>query len=124
MLNKLPVKATFASAIARQEGFWVEGSLANRRNNPGNIEEGKFAQSHGALPSDGNRFAAWATADEGFAALVSLLKIGYTGLTLAQAIAKWAPANENDTAQHIKNVSSWTGLDPETVLTAETLTVA
>lgn len=107
---------TFVKAIARQEGFYVEGSLAQRRNNPGNIEEGKFAQAHGALPPDGNRFAAWPTPEAGFDAMTILLKLGYEGLTIAHAISKWAPANENDTKTYIANVCEWTGLSPTYLL--------
>ena len=110
---------TFMEAIARQEGFLVKGSLAQRRNNPGNIEQGPFAQSRGALPPDKSRFAAWPTAEAGFIAMRDLLVSGYAGLTVAQAINKWAPSNENDTSTYVKNVCKWTGLTASTILTAE-----
>jgi hypothetical protein len=112
---------TFIEAIARQEGFLVPGSRPNRRNNPGDIEDGKFAQDHGALPSDGNRFAAWPTPEAGYDAMRALLVRGYVGLTVEQALNKWAPPVENDVNSYQKNVCAWTGLTPETLLTAENI---
>ena len=112
---------TFMEAISRQEGFLVRGSRPNRRNNPGDIEDGKFAQAHGALPSDGNRFAAWETPEQGYAAMRALLMRGYVGLTVSAALSKWAPPVENATNTYIDHVCQWTGLTPETVLTAENI---
>ena len=112
---------TFLEAIARQEGFYVPGSVPARRNNPGNIEEGRFAQAHGALPSDGHRFAAWPTPEAGFDAMRTLLTIGYMGLTVAKALSKWAPPVENATSSYIDHVCEWTGLTPETVLTTASI---
>ena len=112
---------TFIEAIAREEGFEVAGSLAQRRNNPGNIEEGEFARTHGALHTDGNRFAHWATPEAGFQAMRELLQIGYNGLTVAEALNKWAPPVENQTESYIANVCKFTGLTPDSVLTNEAI---
>ena len=112
---------TFIEAIAREDGFEVAGSLAQRRNNPGNIEEGEFARTHGALHTDGNRFAHWATPEAGFQAMRELLQIRYTGLTVAAALYKWAPPVENNVNAYLKNVSSWCGLQPDDILTAENI---
>lgn len=103
-------------AIAREEGYYIEGSRARRNNNPGNIEMGKFAKAHGAVASDG-RFAIFDTPSDGFRALSGLLNSAYKNLTVAQIINKWAPPRENDTEQYIKNICEWTGLTPDTVLT-------
>jgi hypothetical protein len=110
---------TFMQAIAREEGFNAPGTLPNRRNNPGDIEDGPFAQANGALPSDGTRFAHFPDADTGFAAMRVLLNQNYLGLTVSQALNKWAPPVENATNAYIDNVCTWTGLTPDTVLTAE-----
>ena len=112
---------TFIEAIAREEGFEVAGSLAQRRNNPGNIEEGEFAQMHGALHTDGHRFAHWATPEAGFEAMRALLCVRYSGLTVTAALNKWAPPVENQTESYIANVCKWTGLTPDSVLTNETI---
>jgi hypothetical protein len=111
---------TFMEAIARQEGFYATvPDLPNRRNNPGDIEDGPWAQAHGALPSDGSRFAKFANVDDGFAAMRALLLAHYLGLTVLQAIQKWEPVVENDDSAYVRNVCAWTGLTPSTVLTAE-----
>src|SRR5665213_1230256 len=117
---------TFIQAIARQEGFYAHGSRAQRNSNPGNIEYGKFARTHGGILetipegiTETPRFACWPTADAGYAAMRALLSGAYTGLTVAQALNKWAPPVENDTSAYQANVCKWTGFTPETVLTSE-----
>ena len=112
---------TLLEAMARMEGFYAEGTLPNRRNNPGDIEDGKFSQAHGALPSDGHRFAAWATPEEGFAAMRALLIAHYSGLTLEKALNKWAPPVENNVNAYLKNVSAWTGMAADEVLTEKNI---
>lgn len=74
------------------------GTRAWRSNNPGNIEYGKFAQSMGAVGSDG-RFAIFSSYDAGRKAKEALLFEGqnYRNLTLEQAVSRWAPPSENNT---------------------------
>jgi hypothetical protein len=108
---------TLIEAMARQEGYLIPGSRSQRRNNPGDIVEGQFAQAHGALPPDGDRFAAWPTPETGYAAMRRLLQIGYIGLTLEQALNKWAPPTENATSSYLAHVLTWTGMHADTVLT-------
>ena len=105
----------FLQAIAREEGFYVEGTRAQRNHNPGNIEFGKFSTAHGALHGD-PRFAVFPTDDAGFACMRALFQVAYKGLTIAEAVGKWAPPSENDTPSYITNVCHWTGLTPETVI--------
>lgn len=112
---------SFMEAIARQEGFLVPTSRPHRRNNPGDIEDGKFAQAHGALPSDGDRFAAWPTPEAGYAAMRALLMSAYLGLTVRQALCKWAPPVENDVSTYESHVCGWTGMTPETILNADNI---
>ncbi len=117
---------TFIQAIARDEGFDVPGTRPYRNNNPGDIEYGRFARAHGSagpeiLP-DGTqgRFATFPTPEIGWAALKALLQsTGYLGLTVAEALNRWAPPSENQTNSYIANVVRWTDLTPETKLTAE-----
>ena len=111
---------SFIEAIAREEGWSADpGNLPTRRNNPGDIDQGAFAQAHGALPSDGTRFAAFPDAATGFAALRALLTEHYLGMTVHDALNKYAPPVENATSQYEAAVCEWTGLTPDTVLTAE-----
>ena len=105
---------TFLEAVAREEGFYVEGSRPQRNKNPGDIEYGRFSKAHGAVLSDG-RFAVFATVEQGFECMAALFSCStYSGLTVAQALNKWAPPFENQTNKYIENVCKWVpGLTPD-----------
>lgn len=109
---------TLIEAIARMEGWGIPGDLPTRKNNPGDICAGAFSAAHGATPSAG-RFATFPTPAAGFAALRALLSTHYVGLTIAQAIERYAPASENNTARYVALVCEWTGTTPQTVVTPE-----
>lgn len=81
-----------------------------RNNNPGNIEYGDYARSMGAIGTDG-RFAVFPTYAMGKKAKEELIFNGknYRGLTLAQAIARYAPPSENLTAMYQKVVLAAVG---------------
>ncbi|RRA47097.1 hypothetical protein [Acidipila sp. EB88] len=49
---------SLTEGIAREEGFYVLNSRAQRNNNPGNIDWGEYAQLHGASHGD-PRFAVF-----------------------------------------------------------------
>lgn len=113
---------TICEAIAREEGFLVVGSRSQRNNNPGDIEYGTFAKSHGA---DGielvgphliPRFAHFPDITTGYAAMRELLLIAYKGLDIAAMLDKYAPPIENQTNNYIVNVCTWTGLTPSTII--------
>jgi hypothetical protein len=91
------------------------GSRNWRNNNPGNIEFGDFARRQGAIGTDG-RFAIFPTYETGRRAKEALLFEGrnYSGLTIAQAITRYAPPSENDTAMYIRVASSAAGVAPST----------
>lgn len=112
---------TFCEAIARKEGWLVEDSRCRRNHNPGNIEWGSFAAEHGANGGD-PRFAVFPDDGAGFSCMAALLSRKYLGLSVAQAISKWAPENENDTPKYIADVCEWTGLTGATVLTVDMMT--
>jgi hypothetical protein len=96
--------------VAYADGLKVGGSRAWRNNNPGNIVAGAFAKAHGAIGSDGH-FAIFPDEATGHAALTSLLKgEGYAHLTVAEAMAKYAPPSENDTKAYAAAVEKATGL--------------
>jgi hypothetical protein len=117
VLMELPkIPYTLSQAIAREEGYYIDGTRAQRNNNPGNIEYGPFARSHGATGGD-PRFAIFPTPEAGFAALVGLLLKHYLGMTVAQALSHWAPPVENNTAQYIRNVCAWIEKDPTAIIT-------
>lgn len=112
---------TFIEAIARMEGWGVAGDLPTRNNNPGNIDNGRFAQAHGAEAGTVGRFAHFPTPEAGFAALRELLAVGYVGLTVEAALNKYAPPVENNTCRYVGCVCQWTGLTPDTILTVENI---
>lgn len=107
---------TLPEAFARIEGFYIDGSRAQRNNNPGNLEWGPFARLHGAdrieVPKGAEpaRFAYFPTPEAGFAALHALLSgPAYAGLTIEEAINKYAPPSENNTSNYVTQVCHNTG---------------
>jgi RHS repeat-associated protein len=90
------------------------GTRAWRNDNPGNIRSGDFANSQGAIGEAGG-FAVFASEGAGQAAITALLKTAtYQSLTVGGALSRYAPPNENDTANYQKFVQNATGLDAGT----------
>lgn len=101
------LRESLPEAIARQEGFYIDCSLAARNHNPGNIKFGAFAQRYKAN-RDPWGFAIFATDEVGWSALKGLLLTEtYRDLTVEQCIYKWAPPSENDSAAYLQNVCAW-----------------
>ena len=91
-----------------------EGTRAWRNNNPGNLEYGTFAKSMGAIGSDG-RFAIFPNKETGDRAREGLLfGSKYGNLSIAQAISKYAPPNENDTQAYLQSVLNATMASADT----------
>jgi hypothetical protein len=90
-----------------------------RNNNPGNLEYGDFAKSHGATGSDG-RFAIFSTMEAGMAAQEALLRSKYSkGLDTIHklyygsgGVKGWlgSGADLKDADSAIKNVMRQTGI--------------
>lgn len=102
------------NVVKRQDGT-VEKRIGNRNwrnNNPGNIEFGDFTKRFGALAGD-PRFAIFPTYDAGRNAKRDLIFMGknYTNLVLSQAIARYAPPTENNTASYVGSVLSAVGVE-------------
>jgi len=78
----------------------VGGNRAWRNNNPGNLkfQKGGFAEKHGATGQDKDGFAIFPTEEAGMAAQNDLWRTPrYQGLTIDQAVERWAsdsPAKE------------------------------
>jgi len=100
-----------ATAMARQEGYGVSGSVAQRNNNPGNLMSPPGGTWAGQVGVDSKGFAVFSSADAGWTALDKDISAN-ADLSLSQFIAKYAPSSENNTAAYIANVSNWTGADP------------
>jgi hypothetical protein len=96
------------------------GSLAWRDNNPGNIRAGAFATAEGAIGQN-NGFAVFPDLQSGTAALASLLDgPGYQGLSVDEAIAKYAPPSENNTGAYQAAVEAQMGVSGGTTLSSLT----
>jgi len=95
----------------------VYGDRAVRNNNPGNLEYRDWQDAFGALGSD-SRFAVFRTREDGIRAHAYLLfeKPKYRNLTLREAIAKYAPPNENNTAAYQNAVAAASGVSLDTKL--------
>jgi hypothetical protein len=88
------------------------GSRSWRNNNPGNIRRG--ADLQGEIGAAGG-FTVFENENAGQSAIGELLlRPTYQRLTVSQAIARWAPPNENDTANYQRWVQSVTGIDGQT----------
>lgn len=113
---------TLMQAIAHEEGFYVPCSRASRNNNPGNLNFEPWQKAMGAVLEAGSdaRFARFPDSGTGFAAMRQLLTKDYAGMTLADALAKWAPPTDgNNVSSYLANVMEWTGMQADTVLTAD-----
>ena len=90
---------------------YSEGSAAWRNTNPGNIVNSAFAQSMGAIGRAG-RFAIFPSEQDGTHAISALLLTNqYRNNTIKDAISRYAPPSENDTAAYHRHISKLTGLD-------------
>jgi len=101
-------------SVVRQDGArnW-------RNNNPGNIEFGSFARRYGAIGTDG-RFAIFPSYQAGRAAKEALLfnSSGYSGMSISQAINRYAPPSENNTSSYVNSVASAVGVSADTPMSS------
>lgn len=103
-----------AEAIARQEGFYVEGSLPQRNMNPGDLRHAP-GETH---PGNPNAVGAFPNLAAGWAALERQLGLyAARGLTVQQAIYEFAPPTENDSAQYLAYICQQLGCTPATSVT-------
>jgi hypothetical protein len=92
------------------------GSRAWRNNNPGNVQYDNIAVAHGAIGRDG-AFAIFPGPESGSDALDALLHTSkYQDSTLDDAIAKYAPASENNTAAYQAYIRAHLGVPGATLL--------
>lgn len=119
---------TFMQAIATEEGFYVEGSRAQRNANPGNLNfEPWLAEKYGAvletIPRGYNespRFACFKTAVDGWSAMQYLLITDYMGETVQKALGIWAPSSDgNNVPAYVMAVCGMCGVTPITPITVE-----
>lgn len=96
-----------------------EGARNWRNNNPGNVEYGDFAKKHGAIGSDG-RFAVFGSYEDGRKAKESLVfgSKNYKDKSIKDAIARYAPASENDSLGYAKQVADAAGVSLDTKMSS------
>ena len=92
----------------------ISKNLPTRNNNPGNIRKTEVTYYGETTNSSG--FESFAAPEWGYAAMFDLLDRLYTGLTLEEAIYKWAPPVENDSARYVRFVARETGLNAQQFL--------
>lgn len=86
------------------------GTRAWRNNNPGCLRYSVFTASLGAIGEAGG-FAVFPDEETGMKAISALLTSDkYRNLTISQAISKYAPPHENDTAEYNASLHRMTGL--------------
>lgn len=96
-----------------------------RNNNPGNIRATTTLWRGEVASADEKSFEVFDTPEDGIRAMAVIIKRyqkTYGLHTLRQIITRWAPPNENDTASYIKNVSTYSGIDPDAEITDINLT--
>jgi hypothetical protein len=88
------------------------GSKAWRCNNPGNLGKGPFSTNHGAIGAYDEE-AIFPDRETGHGAMRALLQgPNYGSLSIADALAKYAPADDgNDVEGYQDNVHQWANLD-------------
>ena len=110
----------FAAAIARYEGYYTAGSVAQRNNNPGNL------RSWGSYPVV-NGFVQFPDAETGWAALRSQVQKNIDrGLTLDEFFSGksgvypgYAPAADNNQpSKYAATVATWLGISSDAPLAA------
>ncbi len=89
---------------------YTGGTRAWRNSNPGNIRYSEFTRRHGAIGVAGG-FSVFPDEQTGTDTIIALLQSGsYNKLTVAGAISRYAPPNENDTAAYHRRLQDLTGL--------------
>ena len=123
-LMETPIEATaqrYDVVYTRANGNQFKrsgGTRAWRNNNPGCLRYSEFAVAHGAIGRAGG-FAVFPDEETGRRAIAALLRSdGYSNLTIAQAIFKYAPPHENDTQEYKNHVRKSTELPIDTKISA------
>ncbi len=90
-----------------------------RNNNPGNIRINSDKFQGEIQPSQDNAFKQFVSMAYGYRAMFAVLSTYHKrGLnTIEKIIGRWAPPNENHTRVYIDNVSKWSGVPKDEILT-------
>ena len=101
-----------AKLMAEMEGYFVEGSIAQRHNNPGDIEHAPGEWHSGSSP-----IGSFYTPKKGWAALQNQLEdYANRGLNLSQMVDIYAPPSQNDTTDYLDFICEGLGVSPNTLV--------
>ena len=87
--------------------------------NPGNIRISGDLYLGEVRPSGDKSFKRFVSVAYGYRAIFRVLRTYHDrhGLgTVRGMITRWAPPGENDTSGYVRNVSAWSGIDPDAPL--------
>ena len=115
----------FATAIARAEGFFVNGSIPDQAHNPGNLKTPTWTapgEIEGRTLGEG--IALFESDGAGWNALYRQLHLIVTGesrvynldMTIRDMAARWVGTNEVEAGQWARNVSLQLGVSESTKL--------
>jgi len=93
-------------------------SRSVRNSNPGNLRDSPWTRRQpGRVDADPQGFAIFANWLDGLKAMMTLLQgRTYRSLTVREAIERYAPASENDTAAYVAVVCRRSGCLPTDVI--------
>lgn len=90
-----------------------------RNNNPGNIRRSSDV-FQGEIASTDKAFKQFKTMAYGYRAIFCILRTYYRNYhlkTIRQLIGRWAPANENNTESYVSQVSDYSGIPADDLIT-------
>jgi len=98
-----------AELIGRYEGFYKEGSRAQRNNNPGNLKGVSWSTTKTGLDNKG--FAIYATEQDGWNDLLAFLgSKANEGYNISELMYLYAPKGENNTESYIDFIAKSLGV--------------
>ena len=110
-----PNLVSLSYEIAKYEGFYISESLAQRNNNPGNMEFHEiYKERYGASLGDGGRFCYFPMVGTGWIALKNLIREKYVNYTIFGMMCKYAPPRENATLQYAQQLADNLGISIDT----------
>ncbi len=121
LLRKRKTFSNGDTEIYDYSGYGESISRGYRNNNPLNIRISKEPWKHKVSPNTDGSFEQFTSTPYGYrAALITMRTyINKYGLnTVRQIISRWAPENENNTANYINRVCEYSGLKPDTIISA------
>lgn len=91
-----------------------------RNNNPGNIRlsDTRYVGETDSTDPDFKQFSSMAYGYRAMFRLLYTYQVRHGLNTLRGMISRYAPESENNTANYIRQVSAWSGIDANTRLTA------